>query len=67
MSGTTVLRAARWVDVGEHQMSAQVRASDTAGIYGSMTKVLRMVLQSAVLGLGAYLVIQGQATAGACE
>src|SRR5919205_578395 len=36
----------------------------TVGGLGALSKVLRMVLQSAVLGLGAYLVIKQEATAG---
>ena len=36
---------------------AQQRASDVAGGLGALSKVLRMLLQSAVLGVGAYLVI----------
>lgn len=41
------------------------RMSDTLGALGGLSKVLRMVLQSAVLGLGAFLTIQGEVTAGA--
>ena len=44
--------------------ASQQRASDVAGGLGALSKVLRMALQSAVLGVGAYLVIQQQATAG---
>jgi PrtD family type I secretion system ABC transporter len=33
-------------------------------IYGTLSKVLRLVLQSAILGLGAYLVILGQVSGG---
>lgn len=36
-----------------------------AGAVGSLTKFLRLVLQSGVLGLGAYLAIEGQISAGA--
>ena len=45
-------------------LSHQVGAGDVAATYAALSKVLRMVLQSAVLGLGAYLVIRGEATAG---
>ena len=48
----------------ERFIDAQQRASDVAGGLGAVSKVLRMVLQSAVLGVGAYLVIEQQATAG---
>ncbi|HEY7766637.1 type I secretion system permease/ATPase, partial [Longimicrobium sp.] len=42
-----------------------LRASDAAAGIGAAAKVFRMVLQSAGLGLGAYLVIQGQLSGGA--
>jgi PrtD family type I secretion system ABC transporter len=40
------------------------RASDRAGMLGALSRVLRLTLQSLVLGLGAYLVINQEATAG---
>src|SRR5205807_1285995 len=43
---------------------SQQQTSDVAGGLGAVSKVLRFALQSGVLGLGAYLVIQQQATAG---
>ena len=45
-------------------LAHQQRASDVSGGFGAISKVLRMLLQSAVLGAGAYLVIDGQATGG---
>src|SRR5688500_18543470 len=45
-------------------MVNQQYISDVAGGFGATTKALRMVLQSAVLGIGACLVIQGKASAG---
>ena len=53
-----------WTSLNERHLVHLVGAADAAGTYGSICKALRMALQSAVLGLGAYLVIQGQATAG---
>ena len=53
-----------WALMNADQLQSQQRASDVAGALGALSKVLRMMLQSAVLGLGAYLVIQQQATAG---
>ena len=41
------------------------RASDVVSSYGSVSKVLRLLMQSAILGLGAYLVIRQELTAGA--
>lgn len=56
--------AGKWSAITETYLSHQIGAADIAGTYGAISKVLRMVLQSAVLGLGAYLVIAGQASAG---
>src|SRR5262249_59026126 len=53
-----------WKELNEAHLSHQVSANDVTTGYGALSKVLRMVLQSAVLGLGAYLVIVGEATAG---
>src|SRR4051812_14745326 len=53
-----------WGGVNGQYMTAQQRASDVAGGLGAFSKVFRMLLQSGVLGFGAYLVINQQATAG---
>ena len=54
----------RWGEANAHYLAHQQRASDVSGGFGALSKVLRMLLQSAVLGVGAYLVIDGQATGG---
>jgi ATP-binding cassette, subfamily C, type I secretion system permease/ATPase len=54
----------RWSSLNEKYLLGQLDAGDVASTYGSYSKVLRLVLQSAILGLGAYLVIIGQASAG---
>ena len=56
--------AALWQDANSKYMASQQQAADVAGGFGSMSKVLRMMLQSGVLAVGAYLVIYQQATAG---
>ena len=53
-----------WTLHSERLLTHQIGTTDVAAVYGSLSKVLRMVLQSAILGLGAYLVIRGEATAG---
>ena len=62
--GMTGRMGARWREANAQFSDAQQRVSDVTGGLGSIAKVLRLVLQSAVLGVGAYLVIQQQATAG---
>ena len=53
-----------WGEANTKYLASQQQTSDAAGGLGAVSKVLRFVLQSGVLGLGAYLVIQQQATAG---
>jgi PrtD family type I secretion system ABC transporter len=55
---------ARWIKVNADYLASNRQASDAAGGFGAISKVLRMMLQSAVLGVGAYLVIYQQASAG---
>ncbi|MGD9837192.1 MAG: type I secretion system permease/ATPase [Afipia sp.] len=54
----------RWDESNRDYLATNQRASDVAGGLGAIAKVMRMMLQSAVLGVGAYLVINQQATAG---
>ena len=56
--------AAVWGKANADYIDAQQCVGDVGGGLGAIAKVLRMVLQSAVLGIGAYLVIHGEATAG---
>jgi len=56
--------AAMWGELNHKYLDTQQRASDVSGGFGSMSKVMRMCLQSAVLGVGGYLVIIQEATAG---
>jgi ATP-binding cassette subfamily C protein len=53
-----------WGEANAKYLASHQQTSDAAGGLGAVSKVLRFVLQSGVLGLGAYLVIQQQATAG---
>jgi PrtD family type I secretion system ABC transporter len=55
---------ARWSVANEKYLAGNQRASDVAGGLGAIAKVMRMMLQSAVLAVGAYLVIHQEATAG---
>src|ERR1700726_2679483 len=54
----------RWSEANEKYLAGNQLASDVAGGLGAIAKVLRMTLQSAVLAVGAYLVIHQEATAG---
>jgi ATP-binding cassette, subfamily C, bacterial PrsD len=55
---------AKWDELNDRYLEAHQRASDVGGGFGAVSRVLRMVLQSAMLGIGAYLVIKQEATGG---
>jgi len=54
----------RWFAVHSQFLGLQNKASDTGSVVTSLSKSLRLCLQSLVLGLGALLVIKGDMTAG---
>src|SRR5262245_28572820 len=56
--------AEAWRTVNAKYLVSTQRAADVAGGLGAASRVLRMMLQSTVLGVGAYLAIHQEATAG---
>src|SRR5262249_24671191 len=56
--------AANWSKVNLDYLASNRRASDATGGLGAISKILRLMLQSTVLGVGAYLVINQEASAG---
>lgn len=54
----------RWSEKHHEFLSKQSRASDRAGALTNASKVLRLLFQSMILGLGAYLVLQAEMTPG---
>lgn len=55
----------RWSVARGRALTGGLESADLAGRFTSATRALRMMLQSAILGLGAWLVLQGQLSAGA--
>lgn len=55
----------RWLDLRNKSLRAGIKAGDIGGSFGSVSKSFRLFLQSAMLGLGAYLVLESELTAGA--
>lgn len=53
-----------WGECNTRYLAAQQRAADVTAGLGGISKVLRMLLQSAILATGAYLVINQQASGG---
>jgi PrtD family type I secretion system ABC transporter len=54
----------RWSRANERYLRENMRASDTFANLGSGAKVLRYVLQSGMLGIGAYLVVTDKGSGG---
>lgn len=54
----------RWLDRVRKVMILQSRASDRAGAIASISKTFRQLVQSLILGLGAYLAINQEISAG---
>ncbi|HVY57673.1 MAG TPA: ABC transporter transmembrane domain-containing protein, partial [Xanthobacteraceae bacterium] len=62
--GMTGRFTARWMSANERFLRENVRAMEIHANLGASAKILRYVLQSAILGLGAYLVVIEQASGG---
>jgi ATP-binding cassette subfamily C protein EexD len=59
---SNVLR--RWLKTHFHAVESQSRAAETSSILSQLSKGLRILFQSLILGLGAYLVLQNEVTPG---
>ncbi len=55
----------RWQSARGASLNANICAADAGGIYAALIKSFRLFLQSAMLGLGAYLVLQAELSLGA--
>jgi ATP-binding cassette subfamily C protein len=55
----------RWQAFRDEALTTGVATSDRTGFFTTLTKTFRLFLQSAMLGIGAYLVLQNEMTAGA--
>lgn len=56
---------ARWRKKRRDAMSLSLQSADWTGSFSSFARAFRLFLQSAMLAAGAYLVLQGDLTAGA--
>ncbi|MEM6385480.1 MAG: type I secretion system permease/ATPase [Pseudomonadota bacterium] len=73
VAGAEVIRAqgmlpamqSRWATLRNRALLAETRAGDRSGFFSSGGKAFRLFLQSAILAVGAWLVLQGELTAGA--
>lgn len=55
----------RFNEANSEHLELQTKANDISGTFAAISRVSRMLLQSALLGLGAYLTIKGELSAGA--
>ena len=55
----------RWQRARAVALTEGIHASDAGGAYATLSKTFRQFLQSAMLGLGAWLVLKGQLSPGA--
>ncbi|MEM6441778.1 MAG: type I secretion system permease/ATPase, partial [Pseudomonadota bacterium] len=55
---------ARWNEMRGVSLEKTISASDRTGIFSTASKTIRFFLQSMMLGLGAWLAIQGEVTPG---
>lgn len=56
---------ARWKKARQSSLVDQLRVADVSGGFTNLTRALRLLLQSAMLGLGAWLVLRAELTPGA--
>lgn len=55
----------RWVNFRTAALKQSISTADLTGTFTSLSKSLRLFMQSAILAVGAYLVLRGEVTAGA--
>ena len=63
--GMTGAAFTRWQDTRAEALSESIIAGDSGGAWSSASRGFRLYLQSAMLGLAAWVVLQGELTAGA--
>jgi len=63
--GMTEAAFDRWQKARSVALAQSIEAADLSGSFSSTSKTFRVFLQSAMLGLGAWLVLQNQLSAGA--
>ena len=63
--GMTGAAFARWQGTRGRAARRALAVADTAGAFAVLTRTFRLFLQSAILGIGAWLVLRNQLSAGA--
>jgi PrtD family type I secretion system ABC transporter len=60
----TAALSARWEQTNSGGLDLQVRIADISAIIAGLTKFLRLSIQIAILGLGVFLALKGEISAG---
>ncbi|MBF9060892.1 type I secretion system permease/ATPase [Rhodobacterales bacterium HKCCSP123] len=55
----------RWRKVNDEALNSAVVSNDLSGVFSSFSKAARLLLQSIILGIGAWLVLRNEMTPGA--
>lgn len=63
--GMSASMGERWQTIQNEALHQSIAASDWTGSFSALTKAFRLFLQSAMLAVGAWLVLQNQLTPGA--
>ncbi|CAN5172970.1 type I secretion system permease/ATPase [soil metagenome] len=63
--GMTAAVRKRWSAIQRVALDENTKGSDVGGALGAMSRVLRLLIQSGILALGAYLAIRNEITPGA--
>ncbi len=63
--GMTSAAFDRWQVLRKMALMSSISAADMGGIFGTISKTFRQLLQSLMLGAGAYLVLQNEMSSGA--
>ena len=56
--------AERWRGTTDHALDQQTSATDASGAIGGLAKFIRLCLQASMLGVGSYLVLRNEMSAG---
>jgi PrtD family type I secretion system ABC transporter len=65
VSGMLGKMYSRWAEKRSSNLLSTLKNADFGGVFSVFSKTFRIGLQSAMLGLGAFLVLKGELTAGA--
>ena len=63
--GMTQASFDRWQSLRQSALQSAIAVGDQIGLFGTLSRSFRLFLQSAMLGLGAWLVLKDQLSAGA--